>query len=479
MYARELMIWLHERLAERGSLDQTRKRFESLRGHNLLPRGRQNAAVRLSNEQIASAVLGFAHPAPGYAGHASLILGNLHTVGGVNASFKSAATLNDTIAVLVGPAGDRSSLQRLTLSVERDFGDDEYVAVLRFRENNETKTVSFVSKYAVSLFQPGAEKGYDHDKLDRLTAIERSLGPNFFRDLSRTVSVSRQLDRPLKTDWREYETEEEKAEFHRRLGAGQSSHFLNLRVDAQVTWPKEPTRMEFGGHHFVLFPKTKEHSHSISIDLARERISADTARTLINRMLSVMSWCDNQPASLHEGWSGNSIPVPVPRQDLALMTMHEWLFYRTLSNDEDLMRCLAYYRDGLNAYSVGLASHAVLSFFRVFETRYDTRKPVTDWVNSVFPSVKPFILESALQAFEADRVQENVDVGTYVYRNCRVATAHAARDVPSDPDGAEESRRLLNASKIMQHLARYFIKQEFKFSSSYLTDEPGREGNNS
>ncbi|MEJ1117095.1 methylamine utilization protein MauJ [Phyllobacterium sp. CCNWLW109] len=237
--------------------------------------------------------------------------------------------------------------------------------------------------------------------------------------------------------------------------------------------------MEFGGHHFVLFPKTKEHSHSISIDLARERISADTARTLINRMLSVMSWCDNQPASLHEGWSGNSIPVPVPRQDLALMTMHEWLFYRTLSNDEDLMRCLAYYRDGLNAYSVGLASHAVLSFFRVFETRYDTRKPVTDWVNSVFPSVKPFILESALQAFEADRVQENVDVGTYVYRNCRVATAHAARDVPSDPDGAEESRRLLNASKIMQHLARYFIKQEFKFSSSYLTDEPGREGNNS
>ncbi|EUB98451.1 hypothetical protein PMI07_004732 [Rhizobium sp. CF080] len=471
MYARDLMIWLHERLADRGTLDQTRKRFESLRGHNLLPRGRENAAVRLTNAQIANAVLGFSHPAPGYAGHASLILGDLRPVGGLAASYRSTATLKDAVATLVGH--EDSDLIRLTLSVEQDFGDDEYAAVLRFRDNDETKIVSFVSKYALSFLQPGAEEGYDHDRLDKLTAVERSLGSGFFRNLSRQVSISRHLDKPFKTDWREYETEEEKAEFHRRLGARPSSHFLNLRVDAQVTWPKEPTRMQFGGHYLVLFPKTKEYSHSTSIDLARERISADAARTLINRMLSVMSWCGDQPVSLHEGWSGNPVPVPVPRRDLAFMTMHEWLFYRTLPSDQDLIRCLAYYRDGLNAYSVGLASHAVLSFFRVFETRYDTRKKVTDWVNAVFSAIEPSILESALKAFEADRQSENVDVGTYVYRNCRVATAHAARDVPSDPDGAEESRRLLNASKILQHLARFFIKQEFKFSSSYLTDDPG------
>jgi hypothetical protein len=415
MYARDLMIWLHERLAERSTFDQTQKRFESLRGYNLLPRGRQNAGVRLSNEQIAHALL------------------------------------------------------RLTLSVEQDFQGDEYAAVLYYRENGKAKAVSFASKYAHSLLSPGADEGYDHERLDKLTAVQRSLGSKFFRQLSREVSISRHLDRPLKTDWREYETEEDKAEFNRRLGARQSSRFLNLRVDAQVTWPKEPTRMKFGGHHLVLFPKTIDHSHSISIDVRHERISADDARSLMNRMLSVMSWCDDRPASLHEGWSGNPVPVPVPRQNLAFMTMHEWHFYRTLPDDEDLMRCLAYYRDGLNAYSVGLASHAVLSFFRVFETRYDTGKKVKDWVNAVFSNGEPSISESA---FESDRQSAGVDVGTYVYRNCRVATAHAARDVPSDPDGAEESRRLLNASQIMRRLARYFIKEEFRFSTSYLTDDP-------
>jgi hypothetical protein len=32
MYARELLSWLHERLAERGTLEQTQTRFERLRG---------------------------------------------------------------------------------------------------------------------------------------------------------------------------------------------------------------------------------------------------------------------------------------------------------------------------------------------------------------------------------------------------------------------------------------------------------------
>ncbi len=467
------MIWLHQRLAERGTLDQTQKRFECLRGYGLLPRGRQNAGVRLSNEQIANAVLAFAHPMPEVAGHASLILGGLRPVGGPKASFRSAPSLKDVVAALIGAGDANSDLLRLTLSVEQDFKGDEYAGVLYFRENGQVKPVSFVSKYAHSLFGSGAEEGYDHEQLDKLTAVQRSLGSRFFRDLSREVSISRHLDRPLKTDWREYETEEEKAEFCRKLGARQSSRFLNLRVDAQVTWPKDPTRMKFGGHHLVLFPKTKDHSHSISIDLAHERLSADDARSLMNRMLSVMSWCDNRPASLHEGWSGNPVPVRVPRQNLAFTTMHEWHFYRTLPDNQDLLRCLAYYRDGLNAYSVGLASHAVLSFFRVFETRYDDGKKVKNWVNIVFSKIEPSISEGALKAFESDRQSEGVDVGTYVYRNCRVATAHAARDVPSDPDGTEESRRLLNASQIMQRLARYFIKQEFRFSTSYLTDDPG------
>lgn len=472
MYARDLMYWLHERLGDRGAFDLTQKRFESLRGYGLLPRGRENAGVRLSGEQIANAVLGFCHPLPGFAGHASLILGDLRPVGGLRASYRGATQLSGEIAKLIEEGDPKRSLSRLTLSVERDFKGDEYAAVLYSKVNDQTKTVSYVSKYALRLCSDGSEEGYDHEQLNHLAAVQRSLGSEFFQNLSRDVAISRQLDRPLRTDWREYESEEEREEFHRRLGARRSSRFMNLRVDAHVTWPKEPTRINFGGHNFVLFPKTAANSHSISIDIQNERISEDAARSLINRLLSLMSWCEDRPSSLHEGWIGNPVPVPVSRLNLGSMTMNGWLFYRTLPENRELLMCLAYYRDGLNAYSVGLASHAVLSFFRVFEVRYDTRKKVIEWINNVFATGFVSPGQGTWDAFELEQKAQGVSVGEYVYVHCRVAAAHAAKDAPSDPDETAESRRLLNGSEIIRELARHFIREEFRFSTSYLTDEP-------
>lgn len=470
MYARELMLWLHERLAARGKLEETQRRFESLRGYGLLPRGRENAGVRLSDQQIASAVLGFVHPLPGFAGHASLILSDLRPVGGTEASFHNRPDLQSALAALIGAESTSSDLLRLTLSVENDFSSDEYAATIRFRDGGQTKTATFVSKNACSLLEPGSEQLYDHDKLDKLTAVERSFSAEFFRNLAGTVSLSRHFDRPFEADWREYEKEEERAEFHRRLGAKRSSDFLNLRVEAQVTWPKEPTRIEFGGYHLVLFPKTRDHSHSISIDLRHEQISADNARSLINRLLSIMSWCSNQPASVHEGWSGSPVPAPVLRRNMAFMTAHEWHFYRSPTDDERLRRCLAFYRDGLNAFSVGLASHAVLSFYRIFETKFGQKKwDAIHWINTAYEELGTRVTE-LLDAYELDRQSTGLSHGEYIYKRCRIATAHAARDAPSDPDGAEEIRRLLNAARAIQQLARHFIRGEFEFSDSYLSD---------
>lgn len=470
MYARDLMLWLHERLAEPGALEQAQRRFQSLRGYGLLPQGRENAGVRLSDEQIASAVLGFAHPLPGFAGHASLVLGGLRPVGGTEASFHNRPDLQSAVAALISAESASSSLLRLTLAVEHDFGDDEYAAAIRFRDDGQTKTVSFVSKYAYGLLEAGSEQFHDYDRLKKLTAYERSFGAEFFRDLAGTVSLSRHLDRPFRADWRDYEEEEEKAELHRRLGAKRSSDFLNLLVEAQVTWPKEPTGIEFGGYHLVLFPKTRDHSHSVSIDLTHERISADNARSLINRLLSVMSWCDDQPASLHEGWSGSRVPMAVPKMNLAFITAREWHFYRTPTDDERLRRCLAFYRDGLNAFSVGLASHAVLSFYRIFETKFGQKKwDAIHWINTAYEELGTRVTE-LLGAYELDRQSTRLTHGEYIYKRCRIATAHAARDAPSDPDGAEETRRLLNAARAIQQLARHFIKEEFEFSDSYLSD---------
>lgn len=456
-------------MAELHDFESTVQRFESLRGYGMLPRGRENADRRLDDRHIASAVLGFSPSQPGWAGHVSLILSGLQPVGGSSASFQNAPNLGNAVTKLVGSKDAVSQLVNVSLSIISNENDDDYFAQLLFNGEDGLRVTSYVSKHALTLFTEGAEHNFDGERELTPSARQLVLGKDFFRKLFSEVELSRIHNLPFKSDWREYENEEEKQEFHNRLGARCGSNFLNLGVDTQVTWPKEPTRVQFSGHHLVLFPKTKDNSYSISVDLATERLNSDDARTLINRFLSLLSWCDNKHAILRSGWFGNPVPLPVPRRNLAFQTAHDWLFERSLPKNEDLLKCLAYYREGLNAREAGNATFQVLSFYKVFEIHYPRRPSVEKWVTEVFDDACSDGQGENLIRFHEDRGE--ICIGEYVARNCRVATAHAARDVPSDVDSSLEIRRLENAVPIIQSLARHFIKTKFSFSASSFSDE--------
>ncbi len=146
MYARPLSEILHRALAEPGAFDDTLKRFESLRGYGLLPRGRESAGVRLSDEQIASAVLGFVPILPGWAGHVSLVLGSLCAVGGPAASFRGAATLLDSIASVIAEDEACRSILGFSFSIARTRNDDDYHARALLQKDEQRRTVSYVSK---------------------------------------------------------------------------------------------------------------------------------------------------------------------------------------------------------------------------------------------------------------------------------------------------------------------------------------------
>ncbi len=474
MYARQLSDILGRSLAEPGSWEQTAERFERLRGYNLLPRGRQNAAVRLSDKQIASAVLSFAPTAPSWAGHVSLILGDLRPVGGRDVSFGQAATLVDTIAMVLSSDESCSSVVSISLSIVREQNEDEYYAKAVFETDGVRRTISYVSKMALSLQSPGAELSYDHDHITGPTARQLVLAPSFFKRLRRDIVISRRLDFPPKTDWREYETEEEREAFHRKLGARAGSRFLNIAVEAGVTWPSEPKRVEFAGHHFVLFPRTKESSQSISIDLTHERLSSVEARTLLNRFLSLLSWCDDSYAVLKDGWSGNPIPVPAPRSDGGgFSTAPHWIFSRSIPDGPELLQRLAYYREGLNARRAGLVTFEVLSFFKVFENRSRTKPGVESatkrWIREAFPEVAASLRAEVLQSLDAHRNGKSVEA--YVMENCRVATAHASDAFPSDADASPEIGRLYSAAELIHALARHYIRTEYRLSDLYYSDE--------
>lgn len=472
MYAQELTTHLHRALASPRPYPETQERFERLRGYALLPAGRENAARRLTDEQIASAVLGFVPADPGWAGHVSLVVGKLRAVGGAPASIAGATSLLDAVTAILASEKVGRSLVSLTVSIMREINGDEYGARCVFKDGAKRKTVSFVSSMAVSLLGEGADRDYDHERIWGRSARQLVLDPDFFRELRREVAISRKLDRPLRTDWSEYENEEAEAEFHRKLGARPGSTFLNLAVDANVTWPKEPVRVEFGGHRFVMFPPTKDSVQSVSIDLVTERLSSDEARTLLNRFLSILSWCEDRHAVLKDGWSGNPIPVPAPRANEAFQTASHWLFQRTLPNEPELLMRLAYYREGLNARRAGLAPFAVLSFYKVFEIRKRSRSgipnPTVAWIAANFIDAVQSLDPRTLTSFHTDRGM--IPVERYLAENCRVAAAHASEAVPSDADASLEIRRLHLATDVIRALARHHIVTEYGLSESYLSD---------
>ena len=56
--------------------------------------------------------------------------------------------------------------------------------------------------------------------------------------------------------------------------------------------------------------------------------------TIINRYLSIMTWCDDQFSIAQDGWSGNPVPVAVPRRNLAFTTAQHWVFDRKIPSSE-------------------------------------------------------------------------------------------------------------------------------------------------
>ena len=154
---------------------------------------------------------------------------------------------------------------------------------------------------------------------------------------------------------------------------------------------------------------------------------------LVNRLLSFMTWCDDQYAILQEGWSGNPVPVPVPKRDLGFTTAHTWLFDRKIPVAPEARKALGIYREGRNAEQNYLISYAVLSYYKIVELKHRGRSEAREWFETNYAALKDDrTLANELARFEKARGTEKP--GDYLYRACRVAVAHANAPYSSDPD---------------------------------------------
>jgi hypothetical protein len=450
------------------------QRFESLRSYGRLPRGRANRGRPLSNEQIAAAVLGLAALQPNWAGHVATVIAKLKPVGGRTELFGGAATLTDALSWLLTSKDAGASIVAVRLSVAEAGTNSHGLAVIRYESDGARRDLAFVPDEAVSLLQPGSQ--FDADLRHAPVSRELALNRRFFERLARKIEYARAHPSPLIGDGAEYGKEDAENARRERLGATPTSRYLNIGVDNQVTWPKNETLIEFDRYTLVLMPKTKEHVQSIHIDLHANRLSMEEAMTVINRFLSLMTWCDDQYAIAQDGWSGNPIPVAVPKRNLAFTTTYQWMFNRSIPESEEVQRALALYREGRNAEQNFMISYAVLSYFKVLEVRYPEGKIIKPWIAEKFQLIGEDKSDDRMYAVLKASAEESIE--DYLWKACRVAVAHVREKHPSDPDSAAELQRLHNAAGIMRRLARYFIREELGVSDSpfeeLATAEPAR-----
>ena len=444
---------------------EMQQRFESLRGYGRLPPGRENRGRPLTNEQIVAAILGLTATQPGWTGHVATIIRNLKPVGGQTDTFGGATNLTEALSYLLSDKAACESVVAVRLSVAEAGTNSHGLAVITFVKDGQRSHLSFVRDEAVSLLQRGAEERFDPELRNASVSRELVFNRRFFQRLARAIDDARAYPLPPTGDGVEYDEEDAERARRARLGVKRSSQFLNIGVDNQVTWPRKEMLVEFDRYRLVMMPKTAEHVQSIHIDLTENLLSMEEAMTVINRFLSLLTWCDDQCAIAQGGWSGNPIPVAVPKRNLAFATAHQWIFDRTIPESEEARRALALYREARNAEQNFMISYAVLNYYKIIEIRHHGWPASTKWVAENLPPIlddphDKHGIDTFLNACGAEKPE------MYIYAACRSAVAHASPNRPSDPDDTMELRRLHNAADVMRRLARRFISLELGVSDS-------------
>ncbi|MGY3233316.1 hypothetical protein ACVMAJ_000206 [Bradyrhizobium sp. USDA 4448] len=221
-------------------------------------------------------------------------MSNLRPVGGAEASFAQCATLGNAVETLLQNPTALDSFLELRVSDSEIYTNAHGRGAIVCRSGDEIVTCHYVHQNALSLFHAGAEKDFNPRAVVSSVVTETVFYAGLFRKIVNELAreATRRLAPPV-IDPQDDDEETRKEERIKRLGILRNSTFLNLAVDTQVTWPPVETLVHFEGYRLILMPPTHEHTTSVHMDLVGQGITSENAVSLINRLLSLMAWCDD------------------------------------------------------------------------------------------------------------------------------------------------------------------------------------------
>ena len=244
--------------------------------------------------------------------------------------------------------------------------------------------------------------------------------------------------------------------------------WFHCGVITQATWPKSEKEVKYGKHTFVLMPPTKNTSASIHIE--REKLNDVKGLTLINRLLSALSWKCNQPAINHYGWAGNPKPVPVPKSYKMPLGCELCDFFPSEVHEITNKRAklaVALYREAMNMkyYSVPLQ---FLSYFKILNIFWNDKykNGENELVKGLRDSLPDLKEKDCVERIKEIKKQDVPSAAEYLYKHGRCAVAHAFADPIVDPDDITDLHRLSKDMEIMRSLTAYLIKKKLGIEQS-------------
>lgn len=243
-------------------------------------------------------------------------------------------------------------------------------------------------------------------------------------------------------------------------------NWLNVEIKGHATWPTKETEVLFGGIELLLKPGSKTMEQSIHVNL--KGIAEHEALTLINRFISILSWCDGVPMENLYGFSGSVIPIAIQRDTTRTFgsCIVDYPFYRDIEQDSKVILALALYREALTVNSVPFS---FLSYFKIlnifWKDKYEKgSNEIIEGIKKMLPEIED---KEAINRIEQLRKNGN-DVPKYLYESGRCAIAHAYSEPLVDPDDVADIRRLSQDIWVIRAIAEILIEKKLKVSRSIL-----------
>jgi len=242
--------------------------------------------------------------------------------------------------------------------------------------------------------------------------------------------------------------------------------FLNLGVNTGVEWPTAETEYDFGRWKIVAMPPTTEHEASLHIDLGRHRLTRAEGASVLNQVMSIAVWLDDQFGAILTGMAGSTKPSAVPRttQSFPSSIVPHWTNAWNPIADQRQRLALAIYREAVNMQHFHSMPFAVVGFYRIAELVWakglERGDALEIHIADIIAGDTIWLQQLKWGGYIGDTSPKALAV--HIREECRNAAAHAAGDPIINPDDAAHQHGMAAVATLMRRVARTVIQKELK-----------------